>query len=167
MIKVDEDISKSIKQLRAFVAKAEDSKYQTPSKFIKGEGFEFLTHINQRTDSGSKFIMGDVFEKYGPGVVYHYNSWTSGMIVMIVGLYTNKELMDSKRFTKAQLAGLEIMDFPNRKKLVYLRYIPKDDSIDKSITTLTDGWSSRSIYRTNGYYLQNIPKFMNWTSTPF
>jgi hypothetical protein len=167
MIKVDEDISKSIKQLRSFVAKAEDSNYQTPSKYIKAEGFDFLTHINERTDSGSKFIMGDVFEKYGPGLVYYYGNWTSGMIVMIVGVYTNEELMDSKRFTKAQLAGLEIMDFPLRKKLVYLRYIPKHDSIDKSITSLTDGWSSRSIYKAYGYYLQNITKFLNWTSTPF
>jgi hypothetical protein len=166
MNKVDEDISKATKQLRSFIAKAEDSKYQTPSEFIKNEGFDFFAYVNSRMERGSKFIMGDAFEKYGPGLAYHYNAWTSGMIVMILGVYTNEELKDSKMFTKNQLAGLEIRDFPKRKILVYLKYYPKHDSIQYQITTLTDGWSSMNMHKSYGYYLQTIFKFMNWDSNP-
>ena len=166
MNKVDKDISKTSKQLRSFIAKVEDSKYQTAGKFIRGEGFDFITHRNPRTESGSKLILGAVFEKYGPGVIYQYDFWNSGMLLMVVGVYANDELMDSKRFNKSQL-GWDIKDYPKRKRVVYAQYFPTTDSIKYNITTLNDGWSSGSVYKIYGYYLQTIPKFMNWTSTPF
>ena len=166
MNKVDKDISKTSKQLRSFIAKVEDSKYQTAGKFIRGEGFDFITHRNPRTESGSKLILSAVFEKYGPGVIYQYDSWKSGMLLMVVGIYTNDELMDSKMFNKSQL-GRDIEDYPKRKRIAYAQYFPTDDSIKYKITTLNDGWSSSSVYKIYGYYLQTIPKFMNWTSRPF
>ncbi len=152
MTRLDDDIEWAIQQYRILQKKSKGSVMD----FIKEKGDSFIT---------PSFTMQDNYDKYGKGAIYYYDNVTSGLgsntkAVMLVGIYTPLEIMESSSFEFKKARG----DRPklSEGRFVFLYFDTNYHIATPQETTLKDFWAYGTGAMLHIYNHGQSGMFINW-----
>lgn len=177
MNKLDEDISEGFKKIKAFKKKVKENGFKRGKgniKLFEEKGFE-IPEAKKTSRLHKEYIhfnMYEIWKKYGSDIVFRCNYWNRPSFVLLLGIYSTKDIQNSKYLSNHQKRNLMI----KRKKgdIRIRNFIYLHNNINNYVkintTTKTDTWSEYnekgSKNRVLGYRLKPENSFMNWNNPP-